>query len=110
MARTVAGDADHLFVVERYLPDLTLERLTGGELAAGQAARGMGRPGRIRHQDTIWIPADETVISTFLAPSSEALDEALRAGGVPAHRIVEAVRYVPGDLSTATDSKELDHG
>ena len=110
MARTIAADTgQHLFVVERYLPDLTLERLARGELAARQAGTGTGRGGRVRHQQSIWIPADETVISTFVADSSEAVIEELRSLGIPADRIVEAVRFVPGDVPGGTDSKELDN-
>ena len=110
MARTVASDADQqLFVVERYLPDFNLERLPRAVSTARHAGTGTGRRGRVRHQQSIWIPADETVISTFVADSSEALAEELRSLGVPADRIVEAVRFVPGDIPGATTSKELDN-
>ena len=107
MARTVASAENHLFVVERYLPDLTLERLTRGELAARGAARGPGGGRGVRHRESIWIPADETVLSTFIAASSEAVADVLRAAGIPADRIVEAVRFVP-DTFPQPDRKELD--
>lgn len=93
MART--ADARHLFVVERYLPDLTLERLARGELATRQATRGSGGGKGVRHRESIWIPSDETVLSTFIADSREAVADALRAAGIPADRIVEAVRFTP---------------
>ena len=105
MARTVA-DAGHLFVVERYLPDATLERLTRGELAARHTASGPGGGRGVRHRESIWIPADETVLSTFIADSREAVADALRAAGIPADRIVEAVRFVPDNLPDVR-SKEV---
>ncbi|HEU5204614.1 MAG TPA: hypothetical protein VFU17_09995 [Candidatus Limnocylindrales bacterium] len=106
MARTVV-DAGHLFVVERYLPDATLERLTRGVLIARRAARGADGPRGVRHRESIWIPSDETVLSTFIAASSEAVAEALRTAGIPADRIVEAVRFVPDNVRQA-HSKEID--
>jgi hypothetical protein len=106
MARTVV-DAGHLFVVERYLPDATLEGLTRGELAARRAARRHGSGNGVRHRESIWIPSDETVLSTFIADSKDAVADALRAAGMPADRIVEAVRFVPDTLPQA-HSKEID--
>jgi len=107
MARTVV-DAGHLFVVERYLPDATLERLTSGEQIARRAARAAGGATGVRHRESIWIPSDETVISTFFAASSEAVAEALRSAGIPADRIVKAVRFVPDNVRQA-HSKEIDN-
>jgi hypothetical protein len=106
MARTVA-DTGLLFVVERYLPDATLERLTRGELAARRATPGPGGGRGVRHRESIWIPADETVLSTFIADSRESVADVLRAAGIPADRIVEAVRFVPDNLPDG-HSKELD--
>lgn len=106
MARTVV-DAGHLFVVERYLPDATLDRLTRGELVARRTAMSAGGTRVVRHRESIWIPSDETVLSTFIAASSEAVAEALRTAGIPADRIVEAVRFVPDNVRQA-HSKEID--
>ena len=107
MARTVV-EAGHLFVVERYLPDATLERLTRGELVARRTARGASGANGVRHRESIWIPSDETVLSTFIAASSDAVGEALRTAGIPADRIVEAVRFVPCNVRQA-HTKEIDH-
>lgn len=97
MARTLA-DPGRLFVVEHYLPDATLERLTRGELATRRAAPDLDGEGGARHRESIWIPSDETVLSTFIADSREAVADVLRAAGIPADRIVEAVRFVPDNL------------
>ena len=103
MART---DAGHLFVVERYLPDATLERLTSSELTTRRAAPDPGGGRGVRHRESIWIPADETVLSTYIADSREAVADVLRAAGIPADRIVEAVRFVPDNLPDVR-SKEV---
>ena len=103
MART--ADTGRLFVVERYLPDLTLERLARGELATRRATRGPGGEG-VRHRESIWIPSDETVLSTFIADSREDVADALRAARIPADRIVEAVRFAPDNLPDVL-SKEV---
>jgi len=102
MAHTDPTRAARLFLAERYLPDADLERLHA--VADPSGTPGHGRS-HVRHRESIWIPADETLISAFEAPSTEELERALRSAGMPADRIVRAVR-VRGQGRTSRHSKE----
>ena len=103
MAHTDLNRAARLFLAERYLPDADLERLRA-TVADPSRTPGAGQS-QVRHRESIWIPADETLISTFEADSTEELERALRSAGTPADRIVRAVR-VRGQGSTSRHSKE----
>jgi len=106
MTRTEAPDGAQLFVVERYLPDLTIDGLAGRVLDERSDRAPADHRVGVRHQESIWIPADETVISTFVAASRDELARFLRDTGLSADRIVGAHRFVPSQVRVTSLSKE----
>jgi hypothetical protein len=76
-----------LFLVERYLPDLTEARLEGLAETSRAAAGGLGAT----YLGSVAMPRDETCFCLFRAPT-RAVVEALNAQiGLPHERIVEAL-------------------
>ena len=81
-----------MFVVERYLPAVTVEELAAEverDRRAAEQMRSAGIP--VHHLATIHVPSDESCFCLFDAPSAAALEEAQRRAGIGFDRIVEAV-------------------
>lgn len=75
------------FVVESYARDSPAVLAD----ARGRARRTAELGGGIRYLRSTFLPADETVLHLFEAPSLDALDRAGRRAELPFERIVEAV-------------------
>jgi hypothetical protein len=103
MAHSDMNRVAWLFLAERYLPDADLDRLRA-TVTAPQGTPDVGAS-RVRHRESIWIPGDETLISSFEASSTEALERALLISGSPADRIVRAVR-ITGHARSRRQRKE----
>lgn len=89
-----------MFVVERYLPAVSLEDLAAAVDRDRRAAEGMTAAGiPVRHLSTIYVPSDESCFCLFDAPSADALREAQECSGIGFERIVEAVQLPPQDLT-----------
>lgn len=78
-----------IFVVERYLPDLTPEGV-GAQARREASVVGSGADG-VRHLRTTYLCDDELCFSVFEAPSAEVLREANERAAMPYERITEAV-------------------
>lgn len=98
-----------LFVGERYVSARSArEAVSDDERAAAAQA---GRASAIRHVRTWIIPADETCLSLFEAPSAEAVREAGDAANVHYTRICEVLETsgtaaVPSEPSDGVPSEE----
>ena len=80
------------YIVERYWPGVTLERLRSSELEAYRAVADLRASGRrIRYLGSTLIPAEECVLSVYEAESHESIAEANRRAGLTFARIVEVV-------------------
>lgn len=74
-----------LFVIERFLPDLTADAL--GTLAREQQGlRG------VSYRHSIYVPADDTCFCLVEAESAEAVSEANAGARLPFERVVEALQ------------------
>jgi Protein of unknown function (DUF4242) len=84
------------YLVERYWPGVTIERL----LAALERSRrvieemtGEGTP--IRDVSCTLIPGEEVVFSVYDGPSAIAVRQLNQRAGIPISRIVEAIAVTP---------------
>jgi hypothetical protein len=90
------------YVVERYWPGLTLERLEEGEARLRRAAEALTREDRpVRYLGTTFIAAEETAFAVFEAGDPSWVEEVNRRAGQPFDRIAPVV-----DLR---ESERLEH-
>ena len=90
-----------VYVVERYLPDVSsseLECALAGLRRTTRELRGQGTP--IRYLGSTIVPDDEACFCQFEGPSQAAVAEANRRAGVAFHRIVPAVAVSAGPRGT----------
>lgn len=79
------------FLVERYWPGVTSEKLARAANRMRDAATAMTREGkRVRYVRSTLMPMDEVVLSYFEAPSRDAVEELNRRSGVHFDRIADA--------------------
>jgi len=84
------------FLVERYWPGVTSEKLERAVARMRDAADALSREGtRVRYVRSTLMPADEVVLSFFEAPSRRAVEEANRRTGIRFDRIAEAAEVLP---------------
>ena len=93
------------YLVERYLPHTTPERLGTTALRAKQAAEQLSAGGTtVRYLHSTFLPQDETCLCLFEAGSAHAVAEANEAAGLPYERISEAIHLTAEDLSRPADA------
>jgi Nickel responsive protein SCO4226-like len=83
------------YLVERYLPDLTVDDLQAAIQRIAPATEEMTAEGTpVRYVGSAFVPDDEACFCQFEAPSAEAVAEANRRARFPFARIVviESVR------------------
>ena len=81
-----------LFLVERYGPGLSLDRLRAAEAALHRASAASTREGRpVRYLGSTYIAAEETVFATFEADDQTSVAEVNRRAGQRFDRIVAVV-------------------
>jgi len=79
------------FLVERYWPGVTSEKLERAVARMRDAADALSREGtQVRYVRSTLMPADEVVLSYFEAPSRGVVEEANRRTGIRFDRITEA--------------------
>ena len=104
-ARSVGGvdeSAPSQFLVERYVPGATQERLRETSQQLAQAVEALVAQGEsIRYLGTTFVPVEESCFSCFESSSEGAVRRTLEAAGVAYARILvtEAVR--PGAVIRA---------
>jgi Nickel responsive protein SCO4226-like len=80
------------FLVERYSPELTVERMRAGEARARRAAAALTRAGRpVRYIGSLVVEAEETVFSVFEAESPDVIADVNRRAGLPFDRVVPVI-------------------
>lgn len=83
-----------IFIVERYLPGVSLRELSRLLERVGEAAAAMNAQGvSIRLLSSTFVPEEESCTCQFEASSSEAIDEANRRAGAGFARVIQAVRF-----------------
>ncbi len=81
-----------IFLVERYLPDVSFEELSllvERLKAAGARLRAEGTP--VRHLDSTFVPEEETCFCRFEAPSTQVTAAVNQLAEAPYARISAAV-------------------
>jgi Protein of unknown function (DUF4242) len=93
------------YLVERYLPRTTPERLATTALRAKQAAEQLSVKGAtVRYLQSTFLPQDEMCFCLFEANSAHAVAEANEAAGLPYERISEAIHLSAEDLARPADT------
>jgi hypothetical protein len=81
-----------IYVVERYVPGLSVETTQAWQARLRQTTEELGREGTgIRYLGSTVVLVDESCFCRFEAPSLETVTEANRRAGVPFARIVPAL-------------------
>jgi phage shock protein PspC (stress-responsive transcriptional regulator) len=93
------------YLVERYLPRTTPERLATTALRAKQAAEQLSAKGAtVRYLHSTFLPQDEMCLCLFEASSAHAVAEVNEAAGLPYERISEAIHLTAEDLARPADT------
>jgi hypothetical protein len=80
------------YLVERYWPGVTIERLLRAHQRSRQVMEQMGGEGTsIRSISSTLIPSEEVVFSVYEAPSAAAVRQLNERAAVPVSRVVEAI-------------------
>jgi hypothetical protein len=89
------------FLVERYWPGVTAERLLDAlERSRRQMERMSAEGTLIRDISCTLIPSEEVVFSVYEGPSAAAVARLNERAGIPVSRIVEVVVIAAGGPST----------
>jgi phage shock protein C len=93
------------YLVERYLPRTTPERLATTARRARKAAEQVSAKGTtVQYLHSTFLPQDEMCLCLFEAGSAHAVAEANEAAGLPYERISEAIHLTAEDLSRPADA------
>ena len=80
------------YLVERYWPGVTIERLLRALQRGRQVMEQMGGEGtQVRDISCILIPTEEVVFSVYEAPSVAIVRQLNERARIPASRIVDAI-------------------
>jgi hypothetical protein len=84
------------YIVERYWPGVTEERLAQAIVRSKEVIALMNQEGTpIRYLRSTLVPGDEVVFSLYEGPSAEAIREANERAQIHFDRIVEAIDLEP---------------
>jgi hypothetical protein len=80
------------YLVERYLPGITLAQLVAAAGRAASATTEMSDEGRpIRYVRSAFLPTEESVFCLFEGPDEDSVREANDRAGVPFDRVLEVI-------------------
>ncbi len=81
------------FLVERYLPGISVDELRAAAARASAATAAMAAEGaRVRYLGSTFLPDEETCFCQFEAPSAEAVAQVNELAEIPFARIASALR------------------
>jgi hypothetical protein len=87
------------YLVERYWPGVDRDQLTSAATRLGTAVRELAVRGReVRVLNSVFIPADEVVLSLFEATTEDDVVEVNRRSGVPFDRVQQVEVCSPRPL------------
>jgi hypothetical protein len=80
------------YLVESYVPGVTLEEVAAACSRAEDAAAGMRLAGTsVRYLGTTFVPSEGSVLCLFEGASAQVVEEANRRAGIDFARVVEVV-------------------
>jgi Protein of unknown function (DUF4242) len=95
-----------VYLVERYWPGVTIERLREALEGARRVLDDMRLEGiSVRPISCTLIPAEEVVFSVYEGPSAEAVRFHNERAGLPFSRIVEAIAVTGDEKMPADDGR-----
>ena len=85
-----------VYMVERDLPGITLEQLSGAQKAAIETSQRFSDEGKpVRYMRSTYVPGEAKCMCLFEAPNAQRVKEVNEAAQVPFSRIVEALDLSP---------------
>ena len=85
-----------VYMVERNLPGITSEQLSGAQNAAISTSRQFTAQGNpVRYIRSTFVPGESKCMCLFEAPSEEAVRDVNTAAKLPFTRIVQALDLTP---------------
>ena len=85
-----------VYVAERHLPGITLERLTAVQMAALEMSRRFTAEGKpVRYLRSVFVPSESHCLSLFEAESAALVRDVNEAAQISFTRIVEALDLTP---------------
>lgn len=85
-----------VYMADRHLPGMTLERLIAAQKATVETSRRFTAAGRpVRFIRTSWVPSEAHVMCLFEAENPQSVRDVNEAAGFPFTRIIEAMDLTP---------------
>jgi hypothetical protein len=85
-----------VYMVERDLAGITMDKLAAAQKAAIETGTGMTRDGKaVRYIRSTFVPGEARCMCLFEAPNAEHVKELNDKAGIPYARIVEALDLTP---------------
>lgn len=83
---------NHIYLVDRDLPGITMEQLAGAQQAAIATSEQFSAAGKpVRYLRTVFVPGESHCMCLFEAPAMELVKEVNETAQLPYTRIVEAM-------------------
>ena len=87
------------YMVERHLPGITSDQLSGAAARAKSTTSQMTEEGTpVRYLRSTFVPGEEKCYCLFEGPSAEVVEQANKRADVPYERVVEAMHITSEDL------------
>lgn len=85
-----------IYMVERDLPGITMDKLAAAQKAAIQTGQDMTSQGKaVRYLRSTFVPGEARCMCLFEAPNPEHVKALNEKAGIPYTRIVEALDLTP---------------
>lgn len=85
-----------VYMVERDLPGITLEQLSGAQRAAIDTSRRFSAEGKqVQYIRSTYVPGESRCMCLFEAPNAQRVKDVNEAAQIPFTRIVEALDLGP---------------
>ena len=85
-----------VYMVERKLPEVTLDQLGAAQKSAIEKAREFTEQGQeVRYIRTTFVPGEASCMCLFEASNPEVVKEVNREAQIPFSRVVEALDLTP---------------
>ncbi|MGZ3336046.1 MAG: DUF4242 domain-containing protein [Isosphaeraceae bacterium] len=85
-----------VYMVERDLPGITLEQLSGAQKAAIDTSRRFSDDGKqVRYIRSTYVPGEARCMCLFEAPNAQRVKDVNEAAQIPFTRIVQALDLTP---------------
>ena len=92
----MSDQQNHIYMVDRDLPGITMEQLAGAQQAAIVTSEQFAAAGKpVRYLRSLFVPGEAHCMCLFEAPAAELVKEVNEVAQLPYTRIVEALDLPP---------------